>query len=317
MPVAARGRREAVGAQPRRAHRVQAAEQFGVGVRVAHRARRCRRSVRWAARPCCSQPGIALSRVSTASSPGVGDLRDTGRDVVRRGDRVRGRPGGQRGPPPQRDHRGLLLVPAVHAQQHRQPALRGEPHGAGGGAGHHDAAGRRSPSQLVGARHHRHLAEGGSAGPARPPRARAASAAAGRATRGSRSRRPRGPAPKTSRSTQGPPRPTPSVKRPPEARCSSAACSPSATGCAVGSTLTAVPTPMRRVRPSSSTGEGDSRRADPVRHEVVFGQPHGVEAGRLGGLGGGHRPVQRLALALTGELGRQHEGPNSHRALPP
>ncbi len=60
------------------------------------------------------------------------------------------------------------------------------------------------------------------------------------------------PEPKTSRSTQGPPRPTPSENRPPDVTCSSAACSPSATGWTVGSTLTAVPTRMRRVRPSSS-----------------------------------------------------------------
>lgn len=60
------------------------------------------------------------------------------------------------------------------------------------------------------------------------------------------------PDPKTSRSTQGPPRPTPSENRPPESRCSSAACSPRATGCVFGNTLTAVPTRMRRVRPRSS-----------------------------------------------------------------
>lgn len=60
------------------------------------------------------------------------------------------------------------------------------------------------------------------------------------------------PPPKTSRSTQGPPRPTPRVNRPPLVRWSSAACSPSATGCWVGSTLTAVPTRILRVRPSSS-----------------------------------------------------------------
>ncbi|CAM5558083.1 hypothetical protein SMICM304S_01815 [Streptomyces microflavus] len=60
------------------------------------------------------------------------------------------------------------------------------------------------------------------------------------------------PPPKTSRSTQGPPRPTPSENRPPLVRWSSAACSPRATGWWLGSTLTAVPTRIRRVRPSSS-----------------------------------------------------------------
>lgn len=60
------------------------------------------------------------------------------------------------------------------------------------------------------------------------------------------------PDPNTSRSTHGPPRPTPSEKRPPEVMCSSAACSPTDTGWAVGSTVTAVPTRIRRVRPSSN-----------------------------------------------------------------
>lgn len=42
------------------------------------------------------------------------------------------------------------------------------------------------------------------------------------------------------------------MNRPPEVRCSSAACSPSATGWLVDSTLTAVPSWIRLVRPSSS-----------------------------------------------------------------
>ena len=89
----------------------------------------------------------------------------------------------------------------------------------------------------------------GPSAPTREPRSQ-------RSSRSSRSGKPFSkastPLPNTSRSIHGPPRPTPSVKRPPEVRCSSAACSPSATGWLVESTLTAVPMPIRRVRPSSS-----------------------------------------------------------------
>ncbi len=58
------------------------------------------------------------------------------------------------------------------------------------------------------------------------------------------------PVPKTSRSTQGPPRPTPSRNRPPDSSCSSAASSPTATGCRLDRMHAAVPTAMRRVAPS-------------------------------------------------------------------
>lgn len=41
-------------------------------------------------------------------------------------------------------------------------------------------------------------------------------------------------------------------------------------------------------------GEGDGRRAGPVRYEVVLGQPHRVEPRLLGDLGGAYRAVQGL-----------------------
>ena len=219
------------------------------------------------------------------------------------------------------DHLGLLLVAAVHAEQHRQPALGGEPDGGRRGAGDDDlgAPGPSPRPRAVSASRARYdgdLAEGVPLARRADTRARAASAAAGRAIPGSRFSYASRPLPKTSRSTHGPPRPTPSVNRPPEVRCSSAACSPRATGWAVGSTLTAVPTPIRRVRPEQQGRQGHRRGADAVRDEVVLGEPDGVEPGLLGHLGGPHRPVQRLPLPLARELGGQNKAP-TRIALPP
>ncbi len=109
--------------------------------------------------------------------------------------------------------------------------------------------GRRTGSVARGTTATSGKANWGPSAPTREPRSQ-------RSSRSSRSGKPFSkaptPSPNTSRSIHGPPRPTPSVKRPPEVRCSSAACSPRATGWRVESTLTAVPTPIRRVRPSSS-----------------------------------------------------------------
>lgn len=55
------------------------------------------------------------------------------------------------------------------------------------------------------------------------------------------------------------------------------------------------------------------RRADPVRDEVVFGEPDRIEPGLLGHLRGPYRPVQCLALSLARELGRQNKRSYAHR----
>ena len=228
----------------------QSSSVYASGSRIA-RARPS--TVTWASRPCCSQPGIALVSVSTASARRSAIWHDAGRDMGRAGDLLRRTARRARVRAPQRDHLRLLLVPAVHARAASAARARRP-------AGRSPARCRRrrprapapAPSGRPRPRHDRR------------PRGRR-TAPRGADTGGSRSQRSSrssdsgkplsyasSPAPKTSRSTHGPPRPTPSVNRPPEVRCSSAACSPSATGCAVGSTLTAVPTRIRRVRPSSS-----------------------------------------------------------------
>lgn len=61
-------------------------------------------------------------------------------------------------------------------------------------------------------------------------------------------------------------------------------------------------------------GEGDRRRAGAVRHEVVLGQPDRVQPGLLGHFRGPYRPVERLPLALAGELGAQYKCSYVHRS---
>ena len=127
------------------------------------------------------------------------------------------------------------------------------------------------------------------------------------------------PAPNTSRSTQGPPRPTPSEKPPAgrqvqqrgllaeghRVRGGQYADGRADAGCG-------------GCGPAAVRGERDGRRAGPVRHEVVLGQPHRVEPGLLGHLGRPHRAVQRLSLALSRELGREYKTSYAHRTfLPP
>ncbi|MBB2745405.1 UNVERIFIED_ORG: hypothetical protein FHR35_005254 [Microbispora rosea subsp. rosea] len=58
--------------------------------------------------------------------------------------------------------------------------------------------------------------------------------------------------PKTSSSSHGPPRPTPSRNLPSDTWWRFPACSANATGCWADSTLTAVPTVIREVRPSAT-----------------------------------------------------------------
>ena len=265
MPGALGGRREPVGAQPGRAHRVQPAEQFGVR-RAGRASRACRPStVTWASRPCL-QPARhrlqqRLRRVRRAG-PRSGHARPTHgpRRAISSGRTAR-----------------RARVPAATGRPSRpsprrrqcMPSSIGSPRSAASRtlAGEVQATTTSGPcvasvERLVRRpRHHRDLAEAEALAVGRRRAARAASAAADRATPGSPSRTPRGPPPKTSRSTQGPPRPTPSEKRPPEVRCSSAACSPSATGWAVGSTLTAVPTPDAPGAAEQQRGQGHRRRA--------------------------------------------------------
>lgn len=60
-------------------------------------------------------------------------------------------------------------------------------------------------------------------------------------------------------------------------------------------------------------GERDGRRARPVRHEVVLGQPDRVEPRLLGDLRRSHRAMQCLSVALSRELGRQYKTSYTHR----
>ncbi|CAO0833403.1 hypothetical protein SMICM17S_12480 [Streptomyces microflavus] len=84
-----------------------------------------------------------------------------------------------------------------------------------------------------------------------------------------------------------------------------------------------IPASRRRCRPGSA-GSGRAaarpgwwRRADPVRHEVVLGQPDRVEPGLLRRLRGPDGPVQGLARPLARELSCQNERSDAHRVLPP
>ncbi len=65
-------------------------------------------------------------------------------------------------------------------------------------------------------------------------------------------------------------------------------------------------------RAQQVSGQGDRRGADPVRHEMVLGDPHVVEACLLGGHRGGDRGFQHGGVVLTGELCREQDHPEAH-----
>ena len=178
--------------------------------------------------------------------------------------------------------RALLRVVGVHAEQHRQPA--------GGGrcdAGRRDVAARAGGHSAVlrsRSRRGRHRGRRGSGNASRRRRP------TGTVERGQQQVECLGvavvvvPGGAGAEHLQIHPRPAAASPRDGTARRTpgraAAACSASATGCAVGSTLTAVPHRDPPCRAQQVPRQRDRRRAQAVGHEVVLGSPDVVEARR-------------------------------------
>ncbi|CAM5502139.1 hypothetical protein SALBM217S_05794 [Streptomyces griseoloalbus] len=307
-PLAGRG--EPVGAQPRGAHRVQPAQQLGVGQRVAHP------PLPAVHRHVCLQPlfkpaGHRLQQDLGRVRAPVRDLADPGRDMGRALD-LGGRPAaGARVTPPQGDHLGLLLVADVHAEQHRQPALGGQPDARGGGAGDHDLRALGLGERLRRAGHDGHL----------PEPVPFAVRAHGRLAQPAQQQVERLREPLLVRLQAG----REDLQVHPRAAAAEAQREPAAAGDVQQRGLFAE---RDRVDGGQHTDrrahaqppgaaeqqrrQGDGGRAGAVGHEVVLGQPDRVEPRLLGHFGGADRAVQRLTLALPGEPGGQHETSNAH-----